>query len=240
MRATVLITTAISPPEGIPALKMTDPVTRFVMTKAAIFFWAAQGIGRLVIADATGSTVLNNDDISVLRQMNVDVEQISYQQNNALVRQKGKGYGEGALIDFALDNSAFLKQSDSFFKCTGKVYCPNFDKIFQMIRQNDITSIFWRRLDDGDAMLQWTENRFFYTTPSFAKKHLVPAYLMSDDAISTAEYNCALMLQALLPSAKSLRPFFAGFGGGTGEQYFDQSMGVLDNSFPCWVGVRGK
>ncbi len=70
----VLITTAIKPPTGVIGLKMTSMAKRKITAKAAVFFWASSGIKKIVIADATGQTLLNDADLLLLSQMNVQVE----------------------------------------------------------------------------------------------------------------------------------------------------------------------
>lgn len=109
MSSIVLITTANRPPSGVPYLRMTNSATRYVAAKASVFFWALHKIEKIVIADATGEILLNPEEIKHLTQMGTFVEQISYHQNDELVKLRGKGYGEGELIKFALDNSSFLK-----------------------------------------------------------------------------------------------------------------------------------
>jgi hypothetical protein len=116
--STVLITTANKPPNDVPYLEMTNLAMRHVTAKAAVFFWAAHGVEKIIIADATGSTLLNEEEVVLLKQIGVGLEQISYCQNEDLIKLRGKGYGEGELINFALKNSTFLKSEESFFKCT--------------------------------------------------------------------------------------------------------------------------
>lgn len=237
MSTTVLITTANKPPKDVPFLQMTNVAMRYVTAKASVFFWAAHGIEKIVIADATGGYLLDSEEILLLKQMGVDVEQISYYQNEDLIKSKGKGYGEGELLKFAIENSIFLKSESNFFKCTGKVYCRNFETILQMIKQNNVQNIFWRHLGEGDSLQPWADMRFFYTTKIFCKEILIPAYLKSDDRIAAAEYFCFNALNEKLSTAKALRPLLSGFAGGTGKQYFDLSLGVLDINCPCWVST---
>lgn len=239
MSSVVLITTANVPPKEVPFLKMTDFATRYITAKAAVFFWAAQGIKQIVIADATGEALLNEQEILLIRKMGVEVEQISYFQNENSVKLKGKGYGEGQLLKFALMNSDFLNHAKSFFKCTGKIYCRNFGEIANLIQENNIENIFWRHLDDGDPSKPWADTRFFYSSKNFCEEKIIPAYLNSDDGISAAtEYNCFNILNASLPTATALRPLLSGFSGGTGKQYFDMSFGFLDYNFPCWYSTK--
>ncbi|MBU3608171.1 hypothetical protein [Polynucleobacter nymphae] len=239
MSSTVLITTANKPPKDIPYLQMTNLATRYITAKAAIFFWAAHGIKKIVIADATGGTLLNDEEVVLLKQMGVDVEQISYCQNDDSIKLRGKGYGEGELIKFALKHSTFLKNENNFFKCTGKIYCRNFETIIEMIKQNNIQNIFWRHLGEGDSLQPWADMRFFYTSKKFCEEYLIPAYLKSDDRKEEAvEYFSFNIFNEKLSSAKALRPLLSGFSGGTGKQYFDLGLGMLDISYPCWVGAQ--
>jgi hypothetical protein len=238
MSATVLITTANKPPQGVPFLKMTNVAMRLITSKASVFFWAAHGAKRIVIADATGENILNSEDILLLKKISVEVEQINYCQNEELIKKRGKGYGEGELIKFALKNSKFLEVENNFFKCTGKLYCRNFKNIIEMINQNNIQNIFWRYVGEGDSMQQWIDTRFFFTTKEFCEKHLIPAYLKADETKAAAEFYCFNIIEKELESAKALRPLLSGFSGGTGDQYFDLSLGYLDINFPCWVDVK--
>jgi hypothetical protein len=237
MSTTVLITTANKPPKDVPFLQMTNVAMRYITAKASVFFWAAHRIEKIVIADATGGSLLDDEEILLLKQMGVDVEQISYCQNEDVIKLKGKGYGEGELIKFALENSIFLRGENNFFKCTGKVYCRNFETILQMIKRKNIQNIFWRHLGEGDSFQKWADMRFFYTTKKFCEENIIPAYLKSDDHIAAAEYFCFNVLNEKLPTAKALRPMLSGFAGGTGKQYFDLSLGILDINYPCWIST---
>jgi hypothetical protein len=236
MSQTVLITTATTPPDGVPFLQMTNVAARYLTAKAALFFWAGQGIEKIVVADATGQCLLNEEELTLLKQMNVEVEQIHYQQNHDLIKLKGKGYGEGLLIQFALENSEFLKNQTSFFKCTGKVFCRNFDEIRRLIEHNGVTNIFWRHLQAGTEQRPWADMRFFYATKDFCEKYLVPAYLKTDDRkLEVAEQFCFDILNEHLAVAKTIRPLLSGFAGWTGKMYSDVSLGELDESCACWV-----
>jgi len=233
----ILVTTATRPPEGIPFLAMTNASTRALTAKASVFFFAAQGARRIVIADATDTLLLNADDLSMLDQLGVKVEQLAYRQDDARIKQRGKGYGEGELIRFALRTSLLLQQSDHFFKCTGKVYCRNFPAIRQLIEKHKVSGIFWRWIGDGTALMPWADARFYFTSRAFAESHLIPAYLRTEDSTSAAEYHLFNALNETCRQGKALRPLLTGFAGGSGEQYFDAGLGALDFSFPCWLGT---
>jgi len=227
----VLITIATKPPEGVLVLEMTNVSKRIITAKAAVFFWAALGVKKIVIADATGQILLDDSEVLMLNQMDIEIEQINYLQDNDLVIRKGKGYGEGALIKFALQNSKFLNSANNFFKCTGKVYCRNFLEIFNMIHQNNIQNIFWK-----DVFMNYMDTRFFYVSKDFCQKFLIPAYENVDDRNGMKAENCVLkMAHEQLTNGRSIRPILSGFSGSLNTPQFDSTMGYLDQNLPCWL-----
>jgi len=228
----VLITTATKPPHGVFLLEMTNVAKRIITAKAAVFFWSALGVKKIVIADATGQTLLDDSEMLMLNQMDVEVEQIHYLQDNELVIKKGKGYGEGALIKFALQNSKFLQKENNFFKCTGKIYCRNFPEISNIIQKNNIQNIFWRDLFESSKI----DTRFFYVSKDFSEKFLVPAYENIDDKNNIYSEHCVLKIaHEQLTQGASLRPMLSGFSGSINQPHFDSSLGYLDRNLPCWV-----
>jgi hypothetical protein len=235
----LLITTALKPPADIPFLGMTGVAERTISAKAALFFWAGLGVKKIVLADATNTLLLNDADLDLLGRMEVQIEQLAYQQDDALVVSRGKGYGEGMLISYALQNSKVLLQANSFFKSTSKTYCRNLGPILDVLVQNDIKKIFWQYLGDGDFNRRWVDLRFFYTSRRFCEDCLIEAFLQSDDKIAAAEHYVFNLLNSKLQSAKTIRPLISGFSGGLNQAYFDDTLGHLDRYFPCWIDRGG-
>lgn len=235
MDSIVLITTATAPPHGMIYLQTADVATRSIAAKAAVFSWATQGIEKIVIADATGRFLLDQSEVFMLKKMNVEVEQICYFQDDEIVKQRGKGYAEGMLMQFALLNSEFLKGAASFFKCTGKIYCRNFKLLREVINHHQIQNMFWKTVDRDGFFSRWTDTRFYYTTTEFFTENVLPQYLVCDDNFTAIESLCFHMLNEKLPFMKSLRPYLFGFCGGTGQLYEDFNLGELDRAFPCWA-----
>lgn len=234
--STVLITTANNPPHSVPHLALTNVALRVVSAQAAALMWASMGIRNLVIADATGSTLLDRDQLFWLKELGIDVEQLAYNQDRDLIVRMGKGRGEGLLLEYALNNSRILSSVDNFFKCTGKVYCRNFASIVDLIQQRGIKNWYWRHFDPGAGMdATWADTRFFYTQVSFARSVIVPAYLNADDYKIAAEHCCYNVLESNLPRVNSLRSRLSGLAGGSGLMYSEADLGYLDSSYPCWI-----
>lgn len=237
MSPTILITSAISPPSNTPTLRMTDSNMRSITTRAAVFFWVGQGLQRIVICDATGTSVLSPDELATIRKLGVSIEQLAYQQDDVLLAQRGKGFAEGQLIKFAVENSQLLGRSDAFFKCTGKVFCRNFAAIWDLIARNNIASLYWKLSEGPPLDRNLVDARFFYTSRSDFHRLLLPAYEQSTET-RILEYNLLLGLDAQLQRGTSLRPQLSGFAGGTGNQYPESYLGDLEVSYPCWYSLK--
>ena len=228
----MLITTATSPPDGIFVLGMTNVAKRTITAKASVFFWSALGVKRIVIADATGQILLDDAEVLMLKQMNVEIEQIYYFQDNDLVISKGKGCGEAALVKFALENSKFLQGVDNFFKCTGKVYCRNYLDILGMIQRDGIQNIFWQDPFDHSEL----DTRFYYASRDYMLNLFLPSCDAIDDRNHILMEHCALKVsREHLTPGSSLRPILSGFSGSSNRPYFDLSLGFLDQNMPCWL-----
>jgi hypothetical protein len=239
MHPTVLITSAIAPPANTPMLRMTDSNMRAITTKAAIFFWVGQGQKDIVICDSTASTVLTAEELASIRKLGISIEQLTYQQDNTLVVEKGKGFAEGQLIKFAIQNSELLSKSGDFFKCTGKTFCRNFAAIWDLIVKNNIANMFWKLHEHSLVDRNLVDSRFFYTSVTDFHRLILPAYSQSSES-SILEYQLSLNLNSQLSQGSSLRPLLSGFSGGLGNQYQERYLGELDLLYPCWYSLRKK
>ena len=236
MSATILITTAIAPPANTPALRMTDSNMRSITAKAAIYFWVGQGQKRLVICDATGSSVLGPEELATVRSLGVNIEQLAYRQDVALLAQRGKGFAEGQLINFAVENSQLLRQSEYFFKCTGKLFCRNFAAIGELIGRNNIATMFWRLFENSLVDRNLVDARFFYTSVGDFRRLILPAYDQATES-RILEYQLSVGLDSL-QRGTSFRPQLSGFSGALGTQCQESYLGELEVAYPCWYSVR--
>lgn len=237
MTPTVLITSAISPPANTPALRMTGSAVRSITTKAAIFFWAGQGPKNIVVCDSTGSNVLTPEELSTIRQLGVAIEQIAFRQDDALVVERGKGFAEGKLIEFAIRNSELLNKSGHFFKCTGKMFCRNFGRIWDLIVANNIGTMFWKLHEHALVDRNLADARFFYTSIADFQRLALPAYGRATET-QILEHLLAVSLHSQLTTGASLRPLLSGFSGGLGLQCEEYYLGTLDLTYPCWYALR--
>jgi hypothetical protein len=240
MNVPLLITSAIQPPPNVPFLQLTDPIKRKLATKAALLFWVMKGVKRIVLADATGGTALSEAEVAELRTLQVETEQISYAQDVARLIERGKGYAEGQLIEFALRSSQILSGATHFYKSTGKTFVRNFADIHNLILRNSFDVMFWKRVEPHTLMQPWADCRFYFTSMDFARQQLIPAYQRTDDKVAACEYHIMQELNRSATTGLGLRPFVCGVEGGTDQDYFDQSLGILDTQLHCWAIRRAQ
>ena len=221
----------------MPALRMTSSGMRAITTKAGIFFWAGQGQKNIVICDSTGVNVLTSEEMATIRSAGIEIEQIAFKQDDSLVVQKGKAYAEGELIAFAIRNSRLLSSSGHFFKCTGKLFCRNFNQIWDLIVKNNIGTMFWKLYEHSLVDRNLADARFFYTSIADFERLAVAAYRRATET-QILEHLLAVSLHAQLNKGASVRPQLSGFSGGLGLQCDEHYLGNLDQTYPCWYSLR--
>jgi len=227
----VLITTANRPPSGVPHLQLVDSASRRLAARSALGFWILSGIKKVVIVDATDSVLFSPEEFA---NFDIEVEQLSYQQNTELVQQRGKGYGEARLLEYALNNSVLLNSESSFYKCTGKVYCRNFAEISRYMQGK--SSCFWQHYDDRVGFnTTYVDTRFFYSSLEFAVNSLVPKLLEADDRVKAVEHCCYELLVDRVGLTHGPRSKLSGLAGGSGRWYSEYDLGYIDSNYPMWV-----
>ena len=125
MSIPVLITSAIN----VSAAKtvLTDPNVRLCLTLKCINKWCSTpGVSHVIVCDGSGFDLRPHLNKIVSTKSGISCEIISFKNDVVGVKAKGKGYGEGEIINYALGHSKFLNGASHFAKCTGKLWVENF------------------------------------------------------------------------------------------------------------------
>ena len=121
----VLITSAIN----VSAAKtvLTDVKARLELTLNSVQQWReTPGVSHVIVCDGSGFDLGPHISNMFSNQADVGCEVISFTNDVAGVKAKGKGYGEGEIVNYALQQSQVLKGASHFAKCTGKLWVENF------------------------------------------------------------------------------------------------------------------
>ena len=231
----LLITSAIEPNPNQKSLVMVQKEERLIATKASIFLWASLGQKKIIVCDSTDHKILEKNDISLLKKINVDFEQIKLKVNDDDIISYGKAYGEGKIIDYAIESSTIMSQSDYFFKCTGKYFCRNYETILKLITEHNLKTVFWRLFDRSFAGLDMSviDTRFFFTSKNFFNNYLSKVYL--EKINKSIERRLLNVLDENLKPSYLIKPQIFGISGGNGGSTLELNLGDLDESFPSWV-----
>ena len=121
----ILLTSSVVPMDKSVLLK--DQALRIYYTLESIQKWVKK-LPHIKIIVCDGS----NFDFSPLIKKafpESNIECLFFMNDAEKIEEFGKGYGEGEIIKHALKHSNYLMESDSFAKCTAKLWVNNFERI---------------------------------------------------------------------------------------------------------------
>ncbi len=131
MRTILLLTATVTPLQGVPSLRRTDPAQRLQDYANALRFYLGL-LGRcfegIVFAENSGA------DLQPLRRLAADagvaneVEFVSFEGLD-YAPSHGRGYGEFRLVDHAMAHAALLQGDVCVWKCTGRYVVRNIERL---------------------------------------------------------------------------------------------------------------
>jgi hypothetical protein len=175
----VLLITAAIRPASPQIVALNDPGERLEATVVAIDEWLYRLPNvRIVICDGSG---FDFTDVVRQRWPHARIETLSFVNDTELVARRGKGFGEGQTIDFALRNSKLLRHTKWFMKCTAKLWVENITDVLQDWTGRDSFSNLRATSVDGETLQGKVNTRFFIVRRAFYNAHLRDAYLWVND-----------------------------------------------------------
>lgn len=107
------------------------------------------------------------------------LEILTFEGNYPIIQNKGKGYGEGEIIEYALKNSTLLKDCHSFYKLTGRLAIKNFDQIVDSTKVEN--AFIWRHKVIYQMKTDYVETFFYKVNKEFYTTRLLHAYKEVDE-----------------------------------------------------------
>jgi hypothetical protein len=213
-RLPILLTSAIR--VAAQRTKLSDASARMAATIRAISCWMDMCRDtEFVFCDGSGFDA--SRDFKASRSIDsTRMEVITFENDRSQVQEKGKGFGEGQITKYALENSSILKSAKSFAKCTGKLGVDNF--------------LSCRRAYNGTAGFSYIgflsvvaiDTRFFIVQKNFFNANLLESYVNCDD--SRGKYLENVYLDSLNTIDRkawmlSVYPRICGLSGTSGKEY---------------------
>jgi hypothetical protein len=207
------------------SVKLQDPTLRINYTLESVDKWLKliQGIS-LVICDGSGF-----DFSSIVKEKfpQAKIECLFFITDQKAVQYHGKGYGEGEIIKYAMQHSAYLKQADYFAKCTAKLWVENFQECLngwngKFLCRATFSNVFSFKKTTFDHI----DTRFYLVSKDFYYQYLSSAHL---DLGGTTGMSIEDVFRDVVLNNKMENvlftnpPLIGGVGGGTGK-YYNNSM----------------
>lgn len=157
MKAVILLTGCINP-NGMPFTQLTDASERQKQYVDAIHYYINNTDCKIVFCENS------NTDISSLFKNEQDrLEILTFAGNQN--KQRGKGYGEAEIIEFAIQHSSFISEYNNITKITGRLIIENINDIFLYkfpLQKNDgILCSFHSNLQFADSRIICAPKTFF-------------------------------------------------------------------------------
>ncbi len=173
----LVMTGCIAPPENVYTLYVTDHEIRKEQYKDAILFYIKYTkIRKIIFCDNSEA-----DEIDGLKQCaenyHKEFEWLSCKGNIERICEKGKGYGEGEILKYILDNSYIIRNCDTIVKVTGRIQVRNLNSI--LVHTHIHNNYFNIYIDEKGN--KFADTRFFIIKIKDFKDVLLNEYKNVDD-----------------------------------------------------------
>jgi len=169
------------------------------------------------------------------------IECLVFENDQEMVRQFGRGYGEGEIVRFALQNSFFIKKAGCFAKCSSKLWVHNYyDYIASwngyLLCKGVFKNIFSLR---SRAKLSYIDTRFYVASRDAYEKYFLNVHFNIDVQKGYGLEDCffdAFKSHGIMHALSPVSPIINGVGGGTGMYYKNTKLRILKDKFKLnWV-----
>ena len=157
----VLTGSVIQSYRGVMKTGLNNPRERLSDYLCAIPLWLeCPEIDHVVYCDASGiripEEIFENDKFESL---SIDL--------HALTWERGKGPSESRTLEYVMETSPYL--SENFYKCTGRLFVPNFGDIHSKI---DHFSEYY--VIHKTPSREWADTRFYWLNRNYYREHIRP------------------------------------------------------------------
>lgn len=209
MKKAIILLTGCINPNGMPFTKLTDANERQRQYIEALHYYLNHTSCPIVFCEnsLTDLSTLFND-------IKDRLEILTFKGNQD--KQRGKGFGEAEILEFAFRHSLFIHDDCIVVKITGRLIVSNIASILNSLNYDKdfVTCQF-------HSNLLFADSRIFCATPSFYM-----AFLKFKDHINDSKniYFEHILASTVLESPIQYipfteEPFITGMSGSTGELY---------------------
>lgn len=224
------------------SVSLADADSRIKFTLESISKWLSICPElRLVICDGS------NYDFSELVNAqfpNAHIECLHFQNTKELVKKHGKGFGEGEIVNYAIQHSNYINGSECFAKCTAKLWVENF---FDCLKGWDgemrCKGYFSNVFSIQETQFSYVDTRFYLANKSYYLEHFASAHthVGGENGLSLEDcFRDVILSERMSKILFTMAPVICGVGGGTGTYYKNNLRRKIKESLRIKLVRRNK
>jgi hypothetical protein len=152
-----------------------------------------------------------------------NIESQYYQNDVEMVRLYGKGYGEGEIVNHAIDHSTYLRELDYFAKCTAELWVDNFLECVSGRNGSCLLKGYFADVFSfKPTRFDYIDTHFYLVSKLFYSKYLASTYLHVDSDHGVNLEYCfrdVVLEHGLSKILFIVPPVIFGVGCGSGTYY---------------------
>lgn len=161
-----------------PTLVVRDEHTRIRQYMCALVSWArTRRVRRIILGENSNTHFDFSRVVEYLEAAGKEVELLIFDGNKDSPRF-GKGFGEGEILERVYTHSRLLRETDTFYKVTGRLFVRNFDAV----SDNTESRHAFRRKYGKPGNPSKVDTTFFKCGLDLFESRLMHAYHQVDDA----------------------------------------------------------
>ena len=174
----ILLTGCVRPSDKVYCLNVKSVEERLDHYKRSIDFWLTKtNVDKIVFCDNSNYIFDDQNYFEELAFKNQkQIEFLTFQGDIASTEKYGKGYGEGEIIKYFIENSKLLENEEGFYKITGRLYIKNFNSINKHVKKH--INYFNKPYLNSKNLV---DTRFFKVNIADYKNLFIDAYKLVND-----------------------------------------------------------
>lgn len=161
-----LLLTACINPKGMAFTTVQDKQNRLIQYQKALDFYLTRTGYKIVFTENSGYDISNNYK-EYIEQGRLEI--LTFNGNN-YDKTLGKGYGEGQIIKYSLENSYILKSATTVVKITGRLIIKNINSLISRSKKENCV---YCNLVKASSRKQTCYSIFFFAPKTFYKDYLI-------------------------------------------------------------------
>jgi hypothetical protein len=211
------MTACVNPLKEVYGLVVSDSNKRRKQYEDALLFYIYNTeIKKIVFCD-NSNTKMDVALIEKAHENGKELELLNFQGNSMVTIEKGKGYGEGEILEYVLKRSHLINKCKYIAKVTGRLQVLNLNGILKCaFKHQSLVNIY--DMSDGP----FADTKFLVLKKTDFQDYLMESYKDVDDKNGVTLESC--YAKAILENDVKYKNFpvyinFKGYSGTTGMQY---------------------